>query len=131
MSLFDTGGSLEQVLGQQAENQVNSIGQQYAKKRRASIAQQAHAGRLGSGVANYTAGDIDSAEAGDVGDVYGNLAQSLGQVPINEYTSSRDADRKRQLAELIGKLNKPSSLEEALGALGQFGGLASTAASFF
>jgi hypothetical protein len=131
MSLFDTGGSLEDVLGKQADDQVNTIGNVYAKKRRQSIAMNAHNGRLTSGVANYDMGDINAQQAGDVGDVYGGLSNSLGQVPTTDYTNEQDARRNRELAELIAKFNKPSALQEALGAVGAAGSLAATGASFF
>lgn len=131
MALFDSDvGTLEDALGRQAENRANTIGEVYAKKRRQSIAQQAHAGRLGAGVSNYQAGDLAAEEAGDIGDVYGDLASALGQVPIQDYASSQGNARKRQLAELIARLNEPSDLEEALSALGTAGQIGGTIAMF-
>lgn len=131
MAFLDSGSSstLEDVLSQTASNQANTIGDIYAKKRRQSISQQAHLGRLGSGVSNYQAGDINAAEAGDLGDVYGGLASALGQVPLADYSTQQDAARKRQLAELLAKLSSPSALEEALGALGIAGNLAGQGAA--
>lgn len=107
MALFDSEmGTLEDALGQRADNQINSIQNQFAKKRRQSVAEQAKLGRLGSGVSNYQAGDLDAAEIGQMGDVYDELASALGEVPMADYASTRDDQRKRQLAELIGKLNQ-------------------------
>jgi hypothetical protein len=133
MSLFDEGpsGTLEDVLGKQADDKVNSISNVYAKKRRQSIAQNAHSGRLLSGVSNYDAGDINAAEAGDIGDVYSGLAGALGQVPIDDYSAEQDDQRNRELAQLIAKLNKPSLLQEVLGGVSTAGNLAAKGAAFF
>lgn len=131
MALFDSEmGTLEDVLGRQAQNKSNTIQDIFAKKRRQSVAEQAKLGRLGSGVSNYQAGDLDAAEAMAEGDVYGDLASALGQVPMQDYGSTRDSARKRQLAELLASLNEPSDLEEALGAVGAVGNLAGTFAAF-
>lgn len=130
MAFLDDTGTLEDALGKTADDQANTIDQQYAKKRRQSIAQNAHSGRLMSGVANYDAGDLNAAEAGDIGDVYGNLTNALGAVPLTDYTNAQDDARKRKLAELLGSLNSPSGLEEALGGLATGAQLASTAAAF-
>jgi hypothetical protein len=129
MSFLDTGGgTLEDVLGQQAQNQVNSIDQVYAKKRKQAIANAGANGRLTSGVQNYTMGDIGAQQAGDIGDVYSNLSSALAQVPTTDYGATQDNARQRQLAELIAKLNKPSALEEALSALSTAGQVAGTGA---
>jgi len=128
MSFLDTGGTLEDVLGQSATNQINSIDQQYAKQRRKAAAVAGASGRLTSGVQNYTMGDIGANEASDVGNVYSGLASALGQVPITDYTTTQEAQRKRQLAELIASMNKPSTLEQALGTVKTVGNLAAMAA---
>ena len=107
MALFDSQmGTLEDVLGRTATNKANTIQDMYAKKRRQSVAEQAKLGRLGSGVSNYQAGDLGAEEIGAVGGVYDDLAASLGQIPLQDFSSTRDDARKRQLAELIGKLNQ-------------------------
>lgn len=131
MAFLDDTETLEDILGRSADNSVNTIGQQYAKKRRQAISQQANAGRLGSGVANYTFGDIDAAQASDEGDIYANLAGSLGQIPINDYTTTREDERQRELARLLAELNKPSALEEALGAVGAVGNIAGNIGATF
>lgn len=131
MNLFeDQNASLEDVLSRKSENDANTISQQFAKKRKQAVSQQAASGRLGSGVANYTLGDIDSAEIGDLGGVYGGLADALGKVPTTDYTTEQDFQRKMQLAKAIGNANKPSVLEQALGGLGTAGDLAATYAAF-
>lgn len=132
MALFDDGstGSLEDVLGQQATNAVNSIENQYAKKRRQSIAQAGATGRLRSGVYNYTAGDLNAQEAGDIGNVQSSLAAQLGQIPIGDYAQTQDNARKRELAQLLASINSPSALEEALGGLSAAIRIAGTVAAF-
>lgn len=128
MALFD--GNLEDVLGRQADTQTMGIEQVYAKKRRQLAGQQAKAGRLSSGVANYPMADLDAGEIGDLGGVYGNLAQSLGQIPAQKYLDDQEYARNTQLAELIAKMNKPSKLSQALGGLGAAAKVAGTAAMF-
>lgn len=131
MALFGTEStSLEKVLGDQANNQAGQIQDAYAQKRKRTVASEAHAGRLGSGVSDYTMGDLNAAEAGDVGDVYSGLASSLGAIPAEDYTNANSYNRNLQLAQLIGSLNKPSSLQEALGMLGQAGNIGAKFAAF-
>lgn len=130
MAFLDSGqNTLEDALRGIATDKSNSISDIYAKKRRQAVSQQAASGRLGSGVSNYQFGDLASQEAADQGNVYGDLASTLAQVPIQDYGVTQDNLRKRQLAELLASLNKPSSLEEALGTLGSFGNLAGSAAA--
>lgn len=131
MSIFDdnSAATLEDALNAQATNQVNSIDNVYAKKRRQSIAQAGATGRLNSGVNNYTAGDLNAQEAGDIGGVEGNLSAALAQVPINDYATTQDDARKQQLAELIGKLNQRQK-NPLLGALSGGAQGASTGAAF-
>lgn len=132
MALFDDGtsGTLEDVLNQQATNASNTISNQYAKKRRQSVAEAASKGRLRSGVYNYTAGDINAQEASDLGGVQAALAQTLGNIPIGDYAQQQDNARKRELAKLLASLNEPSALEEALGGLGAATQIAGTVAAF-
>lgn len=128
MALFD--GNLEDVLGRQAQTQAMSVEQGYAKKRRQLAGQQAKSGRLSSGVANYPMADLDVGEVGDLSGVYGNLAQSLGQIPTQNYLDDQEYNRNTQLAELIAKMNKPSKLSQALGGLGAATKVAGTATMF-
>lgn len=132
MSFLDTGGgTLEDILGQQATNTANTITQQYAKRKQQAIAREGATGRLSSGVANYPLGDINASEAGDLGQVQSALSSALAQVPISDYQTQQDDARKRQLAELLGQIGKSSPLEEALGALGTAGGIAGLGAAIF
>lgn len=132
MSLFDSGSpkTLQDVLGQQATGAEEDINQNYAKQRKQVIAQQAHAGRLGSGVSAYPLSDLDTSQANDLAGVESGLASSLGQIPTEDYYNNMDFQRKRQLAQLLGGLNKPSSLQEALGGVGTAAQLGATFAAF-
>lgn len=130
MAFLEDAGTLEDALSGQAQNASNSISQQYAKKRRQSVAQAAHSGRLGSGVYNYTAGDIDASETSALGDVQSALSSALAEIPIGDYGMEQDNARKLQLAKLLGNQNKPSALEEALSALSTAGQIGATFAAF-
>lgn len=132
MALFGTTAptSLEQVLGNQANSQVSGIEDAYAQKKKRLVSQEAHSGRLMSGVSDYPLADLSAAQAGDEGDVYANLAGALGQIPAEDQLNQDDYNHNLQLADLIGKLNRPSELQQALGALKGIGGIAGTAAAF-
>lgn len=134
MAAFDflgSGNTLEDALTQQAGNARQNIEEQYAKKRRQLINQQAGGGRLRSGVSNYQFGDLAANQAGDLGQVESALSGALNQVPLSDFASQQDDARKRQLAEILAQITRPSALEEALGAFGQAGNLAATGAAFF
>src|SRR5258706_15577238 len=113
MSLFDPGSStsLADVLNQQADTATQGINQDYAKRKRAAIAQAGAGGRLTSGVQNYTMGDINASQLGDLGSVQSNLADALSGIPTQDYLGTQDFNRQSQLAQLIASLNKPSDLE--------------------
>lgn len=132
MALIGDGApkTLADVLGSQAPGAEADINNQYARQRKQTIAQQAHLGRGGSAVSNYQMGDLASAQAGDIAGVESGLASALGQVPAEDYYNNLDFQRKQQLAQLLGGMNKPSSLQEALGGLGTAAQLGATFAAF-
>lgn len=120
MALFDSGAptTLEDVLGRQAETQGMNLENQFAKQRRKAIGQQAAAGRLGSGVANYTMADVDAGEIAGLGDVEQSLAEALGQIPAEDYVRQREFERQEALAALIGKTKKKNLLGGIIGGAG-------------
>ena len=120
MALFDSGAptTLEDVLGRQAETQGMNIENQYAKQRQKVIGQQAKAGRLQSGVANYSLADVDANEIGALGGVESDLSTALGQIPTTDYVKQNEYQRQLQLAELIGSMNKKNGLSNILGGIG-------------
>lgn len=128
MALFDT--NLEEILGKKADLGADMLQDQAAQKRKRYISREAASGRLGSGVSNYGLTDLDTQEASGIGDIYSGLGESLGQIPSESILNENEFGRKMSLAELIGRLNKRSSLEEALSALGTAGQIGGTVASF-
>lgn len=134
MALFDDPNApktLADVLGTQAADASTGLEDQYAQSRRRLIGQQAHAGRLTSGVANYPMGDLNAAEATDLGGVQSGLASSLGQVPTQDYADTQDFDRQRQLALLVASLSQPSDLEKAFGIAGGVANVAAKGAALY
>lgn len=132
MGLFDEGSAtnLEQVLGNQANTKALGIQDKYAQAKRRLVGQQAASGRLRSGVSNYNLGDLATSEAKDIGSVYSDLASSLGQIPSEDWLNQNQYTRNLRLSELIGSLQKPSTLQEVLGGIRTAGNVAGTVAMF-
>jgi hypothetical protein len=133
MSLFGNDNlDLESILANQAQTGVAGIQDQYAQKKRRLAGQLAGggSGRYRSGVGNYQLGDLDAEQAGAESGVYQNLATTLGGIPATDYLDQMGYKRSDSLSRLIGSLNKPSSLQEALGMAGQAGNIASKFAAF-
>lgn len=132
MSLFDegSGGTLADVLGNQAATATQGINDTYAKRKRREAAIAGHTGRLNSGVQNYTTADTAASQLGDLGNVQGSLADALSGIPSEDYLGTQQDSRNRKLAELIARLSKPSDLESAFGTIGGVGRIAATAAMF-
>jgi len=118
MSNFLEGGTVEDALGAQAGAQVGQIKDQYAKARKKQVAVLGANGNLNSGVATYPLTDLATNAAGQESDVYSNLANTLGQIPAEDINDQNSYNRNLQLARLIAEQNKPSALQEALGAVG-------------
>lgn len=108
MALFDqnSNSTLADVLGQQADTASMGIDNSYAKKKKQAVAKQAANGGLGSGVFNYTMGDINAGQLSDLGGVYGNLASALGEIGAQEYGIDQDSARKYELAKMIGEASQ-------------------------
>lgn len=119
MALFDTGApaTLEQALGDQASQQVASSQDAYIQQKKRLAARQAAGGQLMGGTKNYARTDLATGEAGNESDIYNNLAASLGSVPLEDWSNTNQNNRNLQIAQLIGSLNKPSTLQEALAGL--------------
>lgn len=132
MAMFDTGApaSLQQALGNQAQNKVAGVRDQYTQARKRLVAKEAAGGRLMSGVSDYPLADLASEGAGAESDIYSQLASSLSAIPTEDYLSRKGYNQNLDLANLIGKMNRPSSLQEALGLLSTGGRAAGTVAAF-
>jgi hypothetical protein len=120
MALFDSGApnTLEDVLGRQAETKGMDLENKFSKQRRKVIGQQAAAGRLGSGVSNYSLADADISEIAGLGGLESDLALALGQIPSEDYVRSREYGRQEELARLIASLNKKDKLGSIIGGIG-------------
>lgn len=118
MALFATPTTLEQALGNQANSQVAQSQDAYTQNRKRLIAGQAAGGQLGSGVQNYGQTDLATGEANNESDIYSGLADSLAGIPAEDQLNQEQYNQNLQLAQLIGSLNKPSQLQEALGTVG-------------
>ena len=130
MAFLETDGpqTLEDVLGRQADTAAMGVQNDYIKKRRQSIAQQAASGRLRSGVANYQAGDLAAGELGDLGKIETNLATALGEIPEQDYLTQQNDQRKLELAKAIGEASQTGGGAMG-GLLGGISGGASGAAT--
>lgn len=128
--LFASGAptTLEQALGNQAQNAVAQTADSYTQARRRLVGQQAAQGRLMSGVVNYPLTDLAKEGAGAESDIYSNLAATLGSIPAEDWANANEYQRNLQLAKLIGEMNKPSTLQEALSGLNTAGHFAAMTA---
>ena len=131
MALFGNDPmDLKSILGRQADTQVAGIEDAYVGKKRHLAGALAHGGRYRSGVGNYDFGDLESSKTNDIGGVYGNLASTLAGIPAEDYLDQMGYSRSDSLARRIGDMNKPSSLQEILGLIGQGGNIAGKFAAF-
>ncbi len=123
--------TLEDTLGQQAQAASANQTQNYIQQKKRTVADQAAGGRLMSGVSNYPLADLSTQNQGAQSGIQDSLANSLAGIPEEDWLNTQNFQRNKQLADLIGSLNKPSTLQEALGGIGQVGPLAAMTASFF
>lgn len=128
--LFATGSptTLEDTLTGQANNNVAQSRDAYTQNRKRLVASQAAGGQLGSGVQNYAQTDLATGEANNESGIYSDLANALAGIPAEDTLNQQQYNQNLQLAQLIGSLNKPSQLQEALGA---GGAAASVVGKFF
>lgn len=116
MALFDpnTNLSLEDILGNKAKTEAAGIQDAQIQKKRRLVGQEAHSGRLMSGVSDYPLADLATSGASAEGDVYSGLAEALGQIPAEGYLNDKALERNYKLARLIGALNKKNGMESGL-----------------
>lgn len=122
--------TLQDTLTQQANQASAAQNQNYIQQRKQLVADQASSGRLTSGVSNYPLTDLSTQNQQAQSGIQDQLASSLAGIPEEDWLNQQNFQRSQQLADLIGSLNKPSTLSEALSGIGQVGPLAVTAASF-
>lgn len=131
MPLFadPTDKTLEEALGGQANSAINQTRDQYGQARKRLVAQQAHSGRLMSGVSDIPLTDLDTEEAGAESGIHGNLANALAGVPTEDWLNNQEFGRQKDLADQIARLMKPSTLEEVFQGIGAGGRIAASAAA--
>jgi hypothetical protein len=122
--------NLQDVLQGQADTASQQQQQSYIAQKKKAVAGEAAGGRLMSGVSNYPLADLSNQNQTAQAGIQDQLASSLAGIPEEDWLNQQNYGRSKQLADLIGSLNKPSTLEEALGAVGQVGPMAAMAASF-
>jgi hypothetical protein len=110
MALFNSApaSNLEDVLTNQSAYKTAGINDAYTQKRKRLVASEAASGRLMGGVSDYPLADLSFDQGGAVSDVQTGLAEALGQIPAEDWSATREDERKRQLAALIGSLSKRS-----------------------
>lgn len=122
--------NLNDVLQQQANSASANQNQSYIQQKKQLVSDQAAGGRLMSGVSNYPLTDLSAQNQQAQSGIQDNLASSLAGVPEEDWLNQQNYQRSYDLASLVGSLNKPSTLQEALAGIGQVGPLAATAAAF-
>lgn len=122
--------NLNDVFTQQATSASNNAADAYTQNKKRLVASEAAGGRLMSGVSNYPLTDLATNEQQTQSGIQDSLANSLAAVPEEDWLNSQNFNRNSQLANLIGSMNKPSTLQEVFQGIGQFGPLAAMAASF-
>lgn len=133
MALLPSGynpQNLNDVLTQQAGSASANAADAYTQQRKKAVAGEAAGGRLMSGVSNYPLGDLDTAEAQTQSGIQDNLASSLAGIPEEDWLNQQNFGRSAGLANLIGSLNQPSTLEQVMQGIGQVGPMAGLLASF-
>lgn len=121
--------TLEDVLGQQAKQATAQTTDAYTQARKRAVAGQAASGRLMSGVADYPLGDLDTQQGQALSGIQSDLSSKLGGIPAEDWLNNKNFQRSYQLAQLIGSLNKPSTLDEVFQGIGSIGPTAAMAAA--
>lgn len=132
MPLVGTGNplTLEDALTQNATDQTANTQAAYAQRKKKLLGQEAASGRLTSGVSDYDISGMNAAEGADLSGIQTDLASSLGSITSEDYLNQKNFARQQQLAQLIGRLNKPSTLDEVFGGVGAATNLGMTMAAF-
>lgn len=121
---------LTAVLGQQGKGPQNSINEVYNRIRSRFGADQQARGMPANPAGSVFGERATAAQGQSNAGLKSSLESVLGNTAYSDAKAQRDYNANTQLAQLVGSLNKPSPLEEALSALsgtaqagGQFAGL--------
>lgn len=126
---YKPGRTLEDVLGDSAQNQVDTYKRGRLPGRNSKVSELAATGRLSSGVAenvlhNYDT-DTNNGETGIRAGILPSVAQGQltadSQNRQNTFTADeaeKEYNRNMTLARLLGDMNKPSKLSEIFSGIG-------------
>lgn len=108
---------LTATLGAQGKGPQNSLKAVYDRIRNNMSASRAGRGMGPAQPDNYATNRLNTAEGFSNANLKGGLEGILGSTALNEARQNRDFGQNYALAKYTGELNKPSPLEEILGAL--------------
>lgn len=132
---YKPGRTIEDVLGDSAQNQVDAYKRGRLPGRNSQVSQLAATGRLSSGVAENVLNNYDTnTNVGETG-IRAGILPSVAQGQLGADTQNRqnaftdeqaqkEYDRNMTLARLLGSMNKPSDLSQIFSGIGAAGGLA-------
>jgi hypothetical protein len=121
--------NLNDVLTNQAQTASAQQQQNYIQQKKKTVASEAAGGRLMSGVSDYPLADLSNQNQTAQSGIQDQLANSLSAIPEEDWLNQQNFTRSKQLADLIGSLNKPSTLDEVLGGIGSIGPTAALSAA--
>ena len=115
MALLPNGydpNNLNDVLTQQANSASANQQQNYIQQKKQLVSDQAAGGRLMSGVSNYPLTDLSTQNQQAQSGIQDQLANSLAGIPEEDWLNTQNFQRSQQLAQLVGGLNQPSTLNK-------------------
>lgn len=132
MALLPNGTNpqnLQDVFNQIGSSQSANLTDSYQQQRKRLVADQAASGRLMSGVSSVPLTDLDTHYQQGMSGIQSNLANEESGIPAEDWLNNNNFQRSYQLADLIGRLNKPSTLDEVFQGIGSIGPTAAMAAA--
>lgn len=113
--------NLQDALGQQAKQATAQTTDVYNQARKRAVSREAASGRLMSGVSDYPLTDLDTQRGSALSGIQSNLTDSLAGIPGEDWLNQKNYQRSYQLADLIGRMNKPSTLDQIFQGIGSIG----------
>ena len=139
---YKPGRTLEDVFGDISNSQVDRFKRGRMPARNSKISELAATNRLSSGVAQSALDAFDKDTTQGEADIRAGILPSVAQGQLtadsqnrqNAFTNTfaeREFQRNLQLARMLGKMNKPSTLSEIFAGLGAAGSLAGNIGSAY
>lgn len=122
----DLSGAISGV-GSPGYSAYNTINANYGAAKKRMMGDAATLGMnpdVMTGPNSYGGQRLAATQGLDVGNLESALGGGLGQTGYQNTLQQRDYEQQRQLAEEIGRLNKPDLLQQILGGVGSVGGTA-------